>query len=231
MVMMTPDAARAYWRALLTNAASLIRDAHRLYDAGSFGRVRALAVLAEEELGKATAVYEKFSHAWTEGQTEARDLPTTNARVHLTKYAAAYEFGRELSSFWGGSYEDAYPADDEDWSAWYAAQRRQAEEAARVANVEKQRGFYVDLDGDRVLTPERFTADDVGDELVRAAQVIEMMLIKDHTRMQSGDPARFDPTYDLQWMVMPTSHGEEFANFARRMAEGEVEGQPPQTDQ
>lgn len=221
---MNPSAARAYWRALLTNATSLVRDAQSLYDAGSFARVRALSVLAEEELGKATAVYDRFSHAWSEGDDEAIELPTETSRAHLAKYAAAYEFGRELDTFWGGGYEDLTPEDD-DWAGWFEKQRAQADAAARAANLDKQRGFYVDLDGDALSTPETFTAADVGDHLVRAAQVIEMMLIKDHTRMQSGDPDRFDDTGDLQWAIMPTSHGDEFAEFVKHARKSRPEAE------
>lgn len=212
---MTPSEARKYWRALLTNATGLIRDAHVLYDAGSFARVRALSVLAEEELGKATSVYDRFSRSWSDGDEEPVDLPTQQSRAHLAKYAAAYEFGRELEVFWGGSYEFLSPPDD-DWAGWYARQEAEAEEAARRANLDKQQALYVDLQDGTLSTPDRFTAADVGDHLVRAAQVIEMMLIKDHTRMQDGDPARFDDTGDLQWKLMPTSHGEEWADFVDR---------------
>lgn len=234
MVSMEPDAARTDWRALLDNATALIRDAHALHDIGSFGRVRALTVLAEEELGKATAVYALFSAAWSEGNNEARDLPTESSRFHLAKYAAAYEFGAELDAFWGGGYGEHLPETEDwaewsadDWKRWQAEKEAEALSAARIANREKQQGFYVDLDGDSLSRPDRFAEEHVGDQLVRAAQVIEMMLIKDHTRMQDLDPTRFDDTGAMQWSLLPTSHGDEWADWVARGAPGE----PPEAGQ
>ena len=212
MSFLAPDAARIYWRTLLDNATKLIADAHLLHSVDSFGRARALTVLAEEELGKATVVYERFSHSWSERSSEPVELPLGSARDHLEKYRAAYEFGKELEIFWGGGYEGHFPIDDE-WDRWFAERKAEANAAARAANLEKQRGFYVDLIEGKVLSPADFTSEGVADPLVRAAQVIEMMLITDHTRMQAGDPAHFDDTHEMQWRVMPTAHGEDFSEF------------------
>lgn len=174
MVVMNPNAAREYWRALVENATGLIRDAHALYDIASFGRARSLAVLAEEELGKATTVYDKFADAWTTGEPTPRDLPTETARHHLAKYAAAYEFGRELDAFWGGGYETQLPDGDgweswgaNEWKSWHDEQRARSLEAARAANADKQSGLYVDLTDDGLSTPDRFKEEDAADQLVR----------------------------------------------------------------
>ena len=217
LITLEPSAARAYWRALLDNATSLVADAHLLFDNRSFGRARALTVLAEEELAKALSVYELFNDAWSVGGVDAREWQTLGARDHLAKYRAAFEFGRELESFWG-----EYPAlddhpDDDNWEQWAADRRALADDAARRANESKKRGFYVDLVGSEVLTPDAMDPEGVGVDLNRAAQVIEMMLIGDHTRMQDGPPERYDSTHDLQWRVMPTSHPEEFADFVARV--------------
>ena len=91
-----------------------------------------------------------------------------------------------------------------------------AGDAARRANESKKRGFYVDLVGSEVLTPDAMDPGGVGADLNRAAQVIEMMLIGDHTRLQDGPPERYDSTHDLQWKVMPTSHHEHFADVVAR---------------
>lgn len=210
--------ARRYWRALVDNAARLVADAHLLLDADSFARARSLTVLAEEELGKALTVYEVFSHGWSDGASGSLPLPDTGSRDHLAKYMAAFEFGRELEQFWGGGYEGQYPEDD-DWEGWFAKRRAEAEDAARGANRQKQRGFYVDLEGAEVRTPDDLDAGAVADNLTRAAQVIEMMLIKDHTRMQDGPPERFDSTSVQQWTVMRTAHPDEFADFLGRVRE------------
>lgn len=228
MVVMNPNAARDYWRALLENATGSIRDAQALFDIASFGRARSLAVLAEEELGKATTVYDKFADAWTTGESTPRDLPTETARHHLAKYAAAYEFGRELEAFWGGGYETQLPDGDDwqswgatEWKSWHEDQQAKSLAAARAANADKQSGFYVDLTDEGLSTPDRFEEGDVADQLVRAARVIEMMLIKDHTRMQHLDDSRYDGTHSMQWSLMRTSHEELWIGWVQRAARRE----------
>src|SRR5699024_8552920 len=57
-MILHPTTARTFWKALMDNATSLITDAHLLLEHGSFGRARSLAVLAQEELGKALWLYE-----------------------------------------------------------------------------------------------------------------------------------------------------------------------------
>jgi AbiV family abortive infection protein len=104
-----------------------------LWDAGSFGSARALTVLAEKELGRATAVYDRFSPRWSDRSVEPVELPTLSARDHLAKFRAAFEFGRELETFWG----DEYPGPPNDWDRWHAEQKAVAEAAARAANAEK----------------------------------------------------------------------------------------------
>lgn len=209
MADLTPSQARAYWRALLDNASQLIADARMLWDAGSFGRARALTVLAEEELGKATGVYDRFSPRWSDRSVEPVELPTLSARDHLAKFRAAFEFGRELETFWG----DDYPEPPDNWDRWQAEQKAEAEAAARAANAEKQLGFYVDLTDGVVTSPADFDEPGVAGPLVRASRVIEMMLIQDHSRMKFDTPDDYDDTGELQWRVMPTSHPEEYDDF------------------
>lgn len=52
--------ARELWKALMANAASLVRDAELLLRSESFGRAWSLTVLAQEELGKALWIYDAF---------------------------------------------------------------------------------------------------------------------------------------------------------------------------
>ncbi|MBO3752783.1 AbiV family abortive infection protein [Streptosporangiaceae bacterium NEAU-GS5] len=47
MTTMTPQDARTFWKALMDNASAVIADADVLLSAGSFGRARALTVLAQ----------------------------------------------------------------------------------------------------------------------------------------------------------------------------------------
>ncbi|MBP3977857.1 AbiV family abortive infection protein [Microbacterium sp. BLY] len=217
-MILTPATARAYWRALLDNATRLIADANLLLAAASIGRARALTVLAEEELGKATTVYDTFSRAWSKRSLEGVELAQGSARDHLAKYAAAYEFGRDLDTFWGDDYPEG--PEDDDWARWHAERQAEARAAAKVANQEKQRGFYVDLGAGEISTPAQFDRDRVEEHLVTAAQVIEMMLIRDHSRMKFESPDHYDSTHDMQWRVMPVSHGLDYAAFVESAAEG-----------
>lgn len=227
VAQLTPSDARAYWRALLDNASQLVADARLLWDAGSYGRARSLTVLAEEELGKATGVYASFSQRWSDRSDEPADLATGSARDHLAKYRAAYEFGRELEMFWGDDYPDV--PEDDDWERWHTEQRAQGHAAAEQANKEKQRGFYVDLCGGVVSTPAQFDDAGVAEPLIRAAQVIEMMLIRDHSRMKYDTPDAYDSTDELQWRVLPTSHPEEYKAFIASVERRRVgsAGDPP----
>lgn len=60
-----PKLARRLWKALIANATELIDDANVLFKRGSYGRARSLAVLAQEELGKALWIYKAFSFSGT----------------------------------------------------------------------------------------------------------------------------------------------------------------------
>ena len=57
-------------------------------------------------------------------------------------------------------------------------------------------------------------AEPVAAELERVAQVAEMALISDHTRLQALDTAGSDDSVqDLHWMVMPYAHPDLWADF------------------
>lgn len=164
-MVLDPAEARNYWRALLDNATQLIADATLLYNADSHGRARALTVLAEEELGKATSVYDLFSHSWSAQETEPLELEQRSSRDHLAKYISAFEFGRELEMFWGDDYPDT--PEDDDWERWYEEQKAEAAYAARAANLQKQRGFYVDMANGEMTTPRDFDVEDVAEHQQR----------------------------------------------------------------
>ena len=55
---------------------------------------------------------------------------------------------------------------------------------------------------------------------MRAAQVIGMMLIRDHSRMKFDTPEDYDDTGNLQWRLMPTSHPEEYDEFVTSIERG-----------
>lgn len=100
----------------------------------------------------------------------------------------AFVFGQELAAFWGDYESYDVPDDDkqEIWDVHVARKRSEAEAAGKRANDAKMAGFYVDMDdsGESVLSPTDVEAGTIAEDLRTAAQVIEMLLIKDHSRMK-----------------------------------------------
>ncbi|WP_052462654.1 hypothetical protein [Nigerium massiliense] len=75
-----------------------------------------------------------------------------------------------------------------------------------------QEGFYVDRDGQgRVSAPADVVAGSIATDLQTAAQVIEMLLIKDHTRMKHDESTPYDSTHEQQHRLLPISHPEDWA--------------------
>ncbi|MGW4859346.1 AbiV family abortive infection protein [Kocuria palustris] len=225
--MMDPSTAREFWKALMDNASDLIADAHALLERRSFGRARSLTVLAQEELGKALWIYGAFQEAWSTGAGEARDVSrlTSDGRRHAVKYMEAFVFGEDLAAFWGdySSYEAPEDDSQEGWTAFFAKRRSDAEAAGKQANQEKMAGFYVDLsnDGETVLSPVDIEAGTIADDLQTAAQVVEMLLIKDHSRMKLEAETPYDSTHAQQHRLLPISHPEEWAAASQEFRNGD----------
>lgn len=75
----------------------------------------------------------------------------------------------------------------------------------------KQRGFYVDRDANgAVLSPTAIAAGTTAEDLQTAARVIEMLLIKDHSRMKTS-ATPYDSTRPQQFRLLPVSHPEDWA--------------------
>lgn len=186
MVEMQPSQARIFWKALMDNASSLIADAHVLLSAESYGRARSLTVLAQEELGKALWVYDTFEGACNRGEEIPRrvDALAQYGHSHTKKYLEAFMFGDEMAVFWGDhSSLRNYEAEGEAWGDAYRRRQEEAEAAVVDANLAKQRGFYVDRDSSGTLScPTNIAAGSTAADLQTAAQVVEMLLIRDHSR-------------------------------------------------
>lgn len=211
---MAPEEAREYWKALMDNASALIRDAHLLLESGSFGRAQSLAVLAQEELGKALWVYETFERAWSTGDPDPREVKDLKkrARDHVHKYATAFVFGDELPEFWGDYGNLRQPEAGEEWADAFARWAREADEAADLANRQKQAGFYVDRSASGVISaPSSIELGSIAEDLQTAGQVVEMLLIKDHTRMKHEASTRYDSTHEQQFRLLPITHPEAWA--------------------
>ncbi|NED02373.1 AbiV family abortive infection protein [Streptomyces sp. SID6648] len=230
MVEMSPGQAREFWKALMDNASSLIADAHTLLSAESYGRARSLTILAQEELGKALWIYDTFQDDWSSGGAAPRvvDSLTQHGRNHTKKYLEAIVFGDELAEFWGDY--SALPASGTSYEAWEKVHKKrqaEAETAAKEANLAKQRGFYVDHDANgAVLSPTAIASGTTADDLQTAARVIEMLLIKDHSRMKTS-ATPYDSTHSQQFRLLPVSHPEDWAAAAGaldRSAEADDQG-------
>lgn len=223
---MDPNTARTFWKSLVDNASGLIADARTLLERGSFGRARSLTVLAQEELGKALWIYETFERSWSTGAGEAREVPrlSSDGRRHAVKYMEAFVFGQELVSFWGDVESFDLPDDESQkgWDAFFAKKRSDTEKAGKQANKEKMAGFYVDLapSGEAVLSPADVSAGTIADDLQTAAQVVEMLLIKDHSRMKLEATTPYDSTHEQQHRLLPISHPEDWAAASQEFRDG-----------
>lgn len=202
-------------------------DALALLERGSFGRARTLTVLAQEELGKALWIYETFERAWSASTDEAREVPrlTSDGRHHSVKYVDAFVFGQELASFWGDYESFELPEDEsqQGWDAFFAKKRSDAEKVGKQANEEKMAGFYVDLhsSGGMVLSPADVSAGTIADDLQTAAQVIEMLLIKDHSRMKLEAETPYNSAHEQQHRSLPISHPEDWAAAKDEFRQGD----------
>ncbi|MEU7377835.1 AbiV family abortive infection protein [Streptomyces albidoflavus] len=231
MVEMSPEQARDFWKALMDNATSLIADAHTLLSVKSYGRARSLSVLAQEELGKALWIYDTFEVDWSFGGETLRvvDDLKQHGRNHTEKYLEAVVFGDELADFWGDySAQPTLGTSYEAWEEDRERRRTEARVAAKEANLAKQNGFYVDRDADgAVLSPTAIQAGTTAEDLQTAAQVIEMLLIKDHSRMKiSGE--RYDSTHTQQRRLLGVSHPEEWAAAVEVVEPDADEGPEPE---
>lgn len=224
---MTPSTARAFWKALMDNATGLVADADALLERGSFGRARSLTVLAQEELGKALWIYETFEGSWNTGAEAPMEVAElkTHGRHHASKYMEAFVFGQELTAFWGDYESLESPAEDsqDGWEAFFAKRKSMAAAAGKLANEDKMAGFYVDMDGtgETVLSPTDITPGTIAEDLRTAAQVIEMLLIKDHSRMKLYAATPYDSTHEQQHRLLPISHPEDWATASEEFKRGD----------
>jgi AbiV family abortive infection protein len=226
---MTAQNSRAYWRALMANVVALIEDARVLLNNDSPGRARSLLILAQEELARATKLYDNAVHAW-EGKAETVELPPqldparpgktkphlTVSKSHHDKITQAEAYGQDLKPFWG------------DYSDWGESDSGPVSRNPADVDREKQAGFYVAAApsaGGRFESPSDIDPEPVAAELERVAGMAEMALISDHTRMQAlGTAGSEDSVQDLHMMVLPHAHPGLWANFIDQMDRPAADG-------
>ena len=95
--------------------------------------------------------------------------------------------------------------------------------AGKQANELKMQGFYVDLDPvtGTVLDPSAIQAGTIAADLETAAQVIEMLLIKDHSRMELYATTPHDSTLSAQHRLLPISQPEDWAGTSEEFRNSE----------
>lgn len=217
------DTARAWWKALMANAVALVEDAAILARHESPGRAQALLVLAMEELAKARWLYTACEWEWSRplglyGQEAAPARPVevpeglrSTRRPHAEKLLVAEQFASGLAGFWDSARRHEY---------YVLPDLEEFDATARQRNLDKQAGLYVDRAGGVVTSPLHISDEGVEEAIRRAAQVIKMQLIEDHTRQQDapyGD--QIDSVQDLHWAILRLAHPEECASFLGRLAE------------
>ncbi len=170
MTTLTPEVARAFWRALVDNAAGLIVDAHTLYPT-SPARAQALVVLAQEELGKSKWIFDACWERWESGSDEPVNVPRLrdHGRSHIEKFATADEASDVIRFFW------TVPPDEKSDEIVTISEDEGSEiyrRFAREADADKQNGFYVDLRRDGTLSvPKEIDRPHLADEIVIASQL------------------------------------------------------------
>jgi AbiV family abortive infection protein len=196
--MLTPTAARAFWLALLDNAARSIIDADALFPSP---RAQSLVVLAQEEVGKAVWVYKSFWDAWNGGDETPREVPELRNKGlnHLAKLIEATDFLTAMVEVPGFSE----PVDIEIVKT-HAPDVLDAylKGLAQEDNEAKKRGFYVDLRADGSFTvPHEIDRPLLRFQIREAADMIQWFLAEDHLRA-SVTGRSVSPTEDVEALLV-----------------------------
>jgi len=184
--MMTPTAARAFWLALLDNAARIVVEADALFPSP---RAQSLVVLAQEEVGKAVWVYKTFWSAWNDGDETPSEVPELRKQGlrHIAKLMEATDFVTALVEV-PGSPE---PVEIE-LVRTHAPEVLVAylEGMAQADNQAKKKGFYVDLEEDGSFTvPHEIDRPHLRSQIWEAAQMVKTLLDEDSLRASvAGQP-------------------------------------------
>ena len=203
MTAMEPSKARAFWFALVDNAARLVVDADTLGPASP--RAQSLVVLAMEELGKAHWVAQIFWRSWSSGDEAPLDVPYLDEfgashrqkLMQSTHYIeGADEFVSELRLFRSRAEVDLRPGTGASDPRQYVDY---LESWADADNKAKQRGFYVDIGEDgALLVPHEIDRSGLADDIWGAADAVKSMIVD---RMIVGDR---DPRLDsIEALIAP----------------------------
>lgn len=184
-----PSKARAFWFALVENAARLVVDADALGPTSP--RAQSLVIHAMEELGKAQWV---ARISWPSNDETPLDVPYLDELgashrqklMQATHYVeGADEFVSELRLFRDRAEVDLWPGTGASDPGQYA---EYLQNLAEADNKAKQRGFYVDIGEDgSLLVPHEIDRPRLADEIWCAADTVKCMLV-DRALMGDSDP-------------------------------------------
>ncbi|MCR6492968.1 AbiV family abortive infection protein [Cellulomonas sp. P24] len=191
MTTMTPAAARAFWLALLDNAARIVVEADMLFPSP---RAQSLVVLAQEEVGKAIWVHNAFRSAWGDGDATPSEVPELrqHARRHIPKLMQATDFWTAMIDVPDGTgasssstgFSSSGPIEVEvvrEHAPEFLVAYHQ--KLAHVNNQAKQRGFYVDLDDDGTFTvPHEIDRPELRGQIWEVADMVQWCLDDDAMR-------------------------------------------------
>jgi len=183
---MTPTAARAFWLALVDNAARILVEADALFPSP---RAQSLVVLAQEEVGKAVWVYETFWSAWSYGDETPLEVAELRkqGRLHLAKLMKATDFHTALIEVPGNLEPVEVELVKEHAPELLVAYSTRL---AHEDNQAKQKGFYVDLEEDGSFTvPHEIDRPFLRSQIWWAADMVKWLLDEDHLRASVTDLA------------------------------------------
>ncbi|MGV8912134.1 MAG: AbiV family abortive infection protein [Rhodoglobus sp.] len=202
--MMKPTAARAFWFALLQNAALTIVDANALYPSP---RAQSLVVIAQEEVGKAVWVQKAFRPAWGSGDEMPREIPELvrkrkgKALNHLAKLNEAFDFWTALieDPVGGGAVEIEIVRElDPEFLATYF------DRLASEDNEAKKRGFYVDaLPDGSFMAPHKLDRPLLRAQIWNAADMAKWCLDEDQLFASLAKRPPFPPTSEIEALLEP----------------------------
>ncbi|WP_104198708.1 AbiV family abortive infection protein [Cryobacterium sp. Y29] len=204
--MLTPTTARAFWLALLENAARIIIDADALFPSP---RAQSLIVLAQEEVGKAVWVYKSFRNAWYDGDETPHEVPELRKQGvhHLAKLIEAADFGTVLAEVPG----NPEPIEIE-LVKTHAPDVLDAylKGLAQEDNEAKKSGFYVDLRADGSFTvPHEIERPLLRSQIWETADMIQWFLMEDHLRASLTGNA-VSPTEEVESLLLAVlAHGPD----------------------
>lgn len=194
---MTPATARAFWEALVDNAARLVVEADTLFPSP---RAQSLLVLAEEEVGKAVWVSRAFWSAWGDGDETPLEVSELreHGRRHVPKLVEALDFWTAVIDV----PDSPKPVDVE-------LVRKHAPELlvayltgeAHADDQAKQKGFYVDLDDDGTISvPHEIERPDLRSHIWGVADMVQW-LITDDGFMASVARRPMPPTREVEALL------------------------------